>query len=344
MHEWNLTETEMFPFFDMTPDLVCIAGRDGYFKKVNEAVVHKLQYSFEELYARPIHSFMHPEDRDLTLDERTKLFEGNKLVNFENRYLTAGQEVIWLNWTSVYLPEKEVVFAIAKDITERKRLEQEHADNHKKFKHLASHFKTKIEKDRTTLAYELHELLAQLASVIRMDLSWLSEQLAEAPGAVKARLGHASDTSRDLINTIRRMAFSLSPQMLEEFGLNETLDWLCKEFTLLNEIPCYFETSFEEADLSKEIKIDFFRICQEALQNVHQHAQATMARISVETQGDFVQLEVFDDGVGFDIDAVDKHKGLANMFSRASSFNGEFSILSSAEEGTTIRVTAPRSH
>ena len=144
----NDEELGTFAFFDMTPDLICVAGKDGFFKKINPAVINKLGYTKEELLSRPVFSFMHPEDRERTGREREKLLEGENLLNLQNRYCTKNGEVIWLEWTSVYVPDKEIVFAIAKDITSRKLMEQEIEEKYKKFKSLATHFKNTIEKDR----------------------------------------------------------------------------------------------------------------------------------------------------------------------------------------------------
>ena len=119
------TEFEMFALFELTPDLVCIAGKDGFLKKVNPAVMQKLGYTAEEIYTRPIASFIHPEDRDMTGQVRAKLLNGEALLNFQNRYIRKNGTIIWLEWTSIYIPDKEIVFALAKDITERKLLENE---------------------------------------------------------------------------------------------------------------------------------------------------------------------------------------------------------------------------
>ena len=75
-------------FFDLTPDLVCVAGYDGYFKKINPAVSNLLEYSLEELYSKPIDDFVHPEDRSITQIKREGLKERKPLINFENRYLS----------------------------------------------------------------------------------------------------------------------------------------------------------------------------------------------------------------------------------------------------------------
>lgn len=110
-------------FFDQTPDLVCIAGYDGFFKKVNPAVPKVLGYSLEELYSRPIREFIHPDDRSKTATVRDELLRDTTLTNFENRYLTKSGETVWLSWTSQPIADSQVVFAIAKNVTQKKQLE-----------------------------------------------------------------------------------------------------------------------------------------------------------------------------------------------------------------------------
>ncbi|MFM6924511.1 MAG: PAS domain-containing protein, partial [Ferruginibacter sp.] len=169
-----LEDIGLSDFFELTPDLVWLAGKDGFLKKVNPAVSRKLGYSVEELLGKPVTTFMHPADVEITLQKRFKLLQGEVLHNFCNRYISKSGAVIWLEWTSVYLFDREIVLAIAKDITDRKKIEQEVEEQHSKFKGLASHFKTLLENDRKYFAYELHEELAQLLAAINMDISWLN--------------------------------------------------------------------------------------------------------------------------------------------------------------------------
>ncbi len=118
-------EDELARFFNLSPDFMAIAGVDGFFKKINPAVSKILGYSQEELFARPISDFIHPEDRELTNTKRRSLEEGNPLLNFENRYLTKNGETRWLSWTSTPLHEEGIIFAVAKDTTEKKKLDEE---------------------------------------------------------------------------------------------------------------------------------------------------------------------------------------------------------------------------
>lgn len=111
-------------FFELSPDLLCIAGRDGYFKKINAAVSKTLGYTKEELFERPIMDFVHDEDREETIRTRKLIRNDDPLLRFENRYITKTKEIVWLTWTSMTIESEKVIFAIAKDITYRKKLEE----------------------------------------------------------------------------------------------------------------------------------------------------------------------------------------------------------------------------
>lgn len=249
---------DLHPFFEQTPDLVCVAGKDGYFRKVNNSVIEKLGFTKEELFASPIAAFIHPDDRELTARERVKLLIGQPLINFQNRYVAKNGQVVWLDWTSIYFADREIVFAIAKEVTARKRVEEETEKKYTKYKSLATHFKTSMETDRKYLAGELHEEVAQLATVVKMELNWISGSLPDLPVTVKDRLDHALSVADLLINAIQRISFSISPKMLEDLGLNEALSWLCDEFGVLNGIPCRFESAYKEEGLTPEVQLDFF--------------------------------------------------------------------------------------
>lgn len=231
-----------------------------------------------------------------------------------------------------------MVFAIAKEVTERKLIEKEVEEKYKKFKSLATHFKQHLEKDKKYIAVELHEDLAQLASVAKMEIGWVNDNTPDLPQASKTRLEHALAVSNLLINTMRKISFSISPNMLDDVGLHDTLEWMCKEFSSINGVNCVFENHYNEELLSHETKLDFFRISQEALRNVVAHAQATSVKISIDAVDGYVRLCIEDDGKGFDSN-VQKYKwGLTNMRERVASINGQFSIDSEPGKGTKICV------
>lgn len=334
-------ESDIINLFELTPDLVCIADKAGYFKKVNPAVMATLGYTKEEIFTRPISSFIHPDDREFTRQERSNLLDGKALLNFQNRYITKTGDIIWLEWTSIYLPAQEIVFAIAKDITTRKRAEREIEEKYMKFKNLATHFKSHIEEHRRYLGLELHEELAQLAFVVKMDLDWINSNEQELSPMSKSRAEHALAITELLINTIRRISFSISPNILNDLGLNAAMEWQCKEFAVLNSIPCHFESQYDESVLNAEVRFDFFRICQEALTNIMYHAEATEVRVSIRERDNMIELIISDNGKGFDAAKHQESPGLLSMRGRANSINGQLDIQSESSHGTTIRVQIP---
>lgn len=113
------------PFFELSHDLLCIAGYDGYFKKVNPAFKKLLGYSDEVLFSRPINYFVHPEDQDRTSERREQLRKKRPLLNFENRYVSESGKVFWLSWTSIPVEDDRLIYAIAKNVTHKKKLEEE---------------------------------------------------------------------------------------------------------------------------------------------------------------------------------------------------------------------------
>ncbi|HUF73389.1 MAG TPA: PAS domain-containing protein [Gammaproteobacteria bacterium] len=107
--------------FDMSVDLLCVAGADGHFRLVNPAFERVLGYSEDEIKQAPFIDFVHPDDRDSTLAEVAKLARGLKTLRFENRYRCKDGSYRWLAWTSVPDAEAGLLYAVARDITESKR-------------------------------------------------------------------------------------------------------------------------------------------------------------------------------------------------------------------------------
>jgi PAS domain S-box-containing protein len=111
-------------FFTLSLDLLCIAGFDGYFKRVNPAWQRTLGYTAEEMTQVPFLEFVHPEDHAKTIAEVKKLAAGEHSISFENRYRAKDGSYRWMFWTATPLTEQELIYAAARDITERKVSEQ----------------------------------------------------------------------------------------------------------------------------------------------------------------------------------------------------------------------------
>jgi len=114
-------QEELDRFFTLSIDMVCIAGFDGYFKRMNPAWERTLGFTNDEMLAVPYVSLIHPDDREKTLVEAQKIGIGTNTVNFENRYRCKDGSYKWLQWTSTAYPRRQLIYASARDITERKQ-------------------------------------------------------------------------------------------------------------------------------------------------------------------------------------------------------------------------------
>jgi PAS domain S-box-containing protein len=112
-------------FINLSVDLLCTAGFDGYFKKLNSAWTNVLGFSTDELMSKPYLTFVHPDDRPATGQEALTLEKRRVTFAFENRYMTKDGSYRWLSWNAVSDPHKSIIYAIARDITEQRRAEFE---------------------------------------------------------------------------------------------------------------------------------------------------------------------------------------------------------------------------
>ena len=118
--ERKRAEEELERFFTLSLDMLCVAGFDGYFKRVNPAWERALGYTKEELLSRPYADFVHPEDQTPTAMAADKLSVGGQVLAFENRYRAKDASYRWLEWAAVSYPSEQRIYAAARDITERK--------------------------------------------------------------------------------------------------------------------------------------------------------------------------------------------------------------------------------
>jgi PAS domain S-box-containing protein len=117
-------EEERDRFFDMSVEMLCVAGFDGWFKHLNPSWEKVLGWTAAELMSRPFTEFVHPDDRGSTASERRRLSAGDATVDFENRYLAKDGTYRWLSWRSVAVAEHGLIYAVARDVEEQKRIEQ----------------------------------------------------------------------------------------------------------------------------------------------------------------------------------------------------------------------------
>lgn len=119
------TQKERNRIFENSIDMICTASFDGYFQSLNPAWEKILGWSEEELRSKPFLEFIHPEDVKRATTATQEIEKGNTALRFENRYATKDGDYKWLSWNTIPLPKENIMFGIARDITFRKKAEEE---------------------------------------------------------------------------------------------------------------------------------------------------------------------------------------------------------------------------
>jgi PAS domain S-box-containing protein len=112
-------------FFELSIDMLCVLGFDGYFRRLNAAWTRTLGFTVEELQSRPFFEFVHPDDRTRTLNQNRDVRGGGHALSFENRYLCKDGSFRWLRWNARRDSAQQLIYSVARDITAEKEAQAE---------------------------------------------------------------------------------------------------------------------------------------------------------------------------------------------------------------------------
>lgn len=220
----------------------------------------------------------------------------------------------------------------------------EHRIAEAKLRLLARQVVQSQEEERGHLARELHDGTSQTLVSAKLLIESAVDALERAQQDAPPALGKALQRLNESLSEVRRISHRLRPALLDTLGLPAALERLAAEFGEEGAVDAAVAVEGLPRELPEEVKTALFRVTQEALTNVRKHAQARQVRIALDFTDDRVRLEVADDGVGFDVDAMQldpkRGIGLRNMRERVASVGGRLEMRS-GNGGTTIVADVP---
>lgn len=202
------------------------------------------------------------------------------------------------------------------------------------------------EEERKRLAREVHDVVGQSLTALRMDVSWLEDNIPDnAPPSFAERVVDASVLVDRTIEVVRRISQDLRPGVLDHFGLTAAMEWQAEQFQKRSGIFCRFrdDAGLQFDRLDSELSTALFRILQEALTNVARHAEAKHVDVVLSRGDDALRLAVQDDGRGFDPKAARDRPslGLLSMEERVIPWRGSVDVESAPGRGTSLVVCVP---
>ncbi len=342
-------------FFELSYDLFCIAGYDGYFKRINPAVSKVLEYTNEELFSKPINEFIHPDDQDITQKNRDNLRNSIPLLNFENRYITKSGDVVWLSWTSMPDDDEKLVYAIAKNITHIKKQEQSRNELLTKL--------TDVNNDLKQLTYttshNLRSPVNNLLSVFNLlDTNKIYD--AELLNFI-SMFKTATEGLKQSLNTyIDNLSVHDNLNIhVEQVNLQDCLDTVQHSLkALIDNSKTKIDTNFSEAACVKFNKAYLESIFLNLITNSIKYAQpeySPVITVCSKTTDNTTQIIFTDNGLGFDMDKVKdkifgfkqtfhnheegKGIGLYLVYNHVTNLGGTITIDSKPNEGTKFTIT-----
>lgn len=227
------------------------------------------------------------------------------------------------------------------DITVRKLAEERLEASEAAFRALAHRLLEAQEIERRTLAAELHDELGQLLTGLNLLL--LSIMPNDDRAALQKRLAQAQQTVGELTQRIRRISLDLRPPMLDDLGLQTTLEWLITRYREQTQLTITFDDQTHGERFLNLIELAAYRVTQEALTNAVRHAAASQIAVRLWSEAGMLYLEITDNGRGFNQAALQPYSssGIAGMRERTVLLGGSLSIESTPGMGTRIFACLP---
>ena len=360
-------------------------SRDFRYVWVSPVYAQWFNRTREEMAGRPIQEIIGPESYAAILPYMERVLSGEK-VEYEAMVKFQAQGWRWVQ--STYVPTYDGSgavdgwVAVVTEITERKLMETKLRRAHEELElrvqertrelhesnlalqgeilrrkeveeerqRLLRHIVQTQEDERRRISHELHDHFGQQLTVLRLGIEACQEQ---GSGPSGESLGSLREMIKQLDRQLDFLAWELRPVTLDEFGLAEALANFVEEWSRQFGVSAEFHViGADDKCLSPETAVNFYRIAQEALNNISKHAQSSHVDVILESRGGQIVLIVEDNGLGFDLeqaaasDATGKRLGLIGMRERARLIGGSLEIESSPGEGTTVfvRAAAPGAH
>ncbi|MBE0615556.1 MAG: PAS domain S-box protein [Burkholderiales bacterium] len=330
--------------FSQAMDGILLLDAEGNIVDVNSSFARMHGYTTEELLRMNLSQLDTAESLALATARIRQIFRG-ETIRFEVEHYHQDGRLLPLDVAASAIDIDGRMYALAfhRDITERRRAEQELRRSQQALRGLSKAANKALEAERRRTARELHDELGQSLTALKMDLESMRSALPAGQPEFEERAVAMHALLDGTIAATRRIAADLRPLMLDDLGLAAALDWLTQNFSKHTGIATDLVIDDTVAQVPEPIASALYRITQESLTNVAKYAHATNAEIRLERDGEWVQLLVRDNGRGIEEADQDKRGtyGLLGIRERVMLLGGEVAIVGARGQGSEVRARIP---
>jgi PAS domain S-box-containing protein len=320
-------------------DSFCITDREGSILDVNQQACESLGYSREELLGMSIPDLCPESNLPMSEDQWEEWTRRPAPVTLEKTLQRKDGTIfpVEIRAGLIDLNGRTLMFALARDVTERKEAAETQIQQARELAVLG---------ERNRMAREIHDTLAQGFTGIILQMEAAEQALEENPLELSGHLDRAKRLARNSLQEARRSVWNLLPHALEQLPLESALREEVKKFDAETSASASFQLQGNQRELASEAQTALLRICQESLNNVKKHANATDVTVQLTFNSDDVCLNIRDNGRGFnlaELNGVTEQSGfgLSGMDQRARLLGGSLKVKSNQGQGTLIEARIP---
>ncbi|HPR46437.1 MAG TPA: response regulator [Spirochaetota bacterium] len=339
------SETKYRTLFEQSRDAIYLCDIDGNITTVNQSLLNLFKITEDTIANKNISSLF--VNRDDWFELSNILIAKGYVVDYETAMLKNDGTIITALITSTKMYSDNNTISgyqgIIRDDTERIETLNELIKSREELRSLSDYLLTLRETERTNIAREIHDVLGQSLTALKMDLFWIAKRLDKGEKELLEKTGTMSDLINGIIETVRRISSDLRPGILDDLGLFPAIEWQSDEFSKRTGIECSVDCNINGMDIDEKISVALFRIFQESLTNIMRHAQATKVNISLKHFNNTLELSVNDNGRGIRQEEIRNSRsfGLIGIRERAFSCGGDVVISGGTPGGTEVKVTIP---
>lgn len=336
------SEQRFTSFMANTPTMTWIIDEYATFRYLNAAYMKNFNLK-KEAIGKSIYTFFPKNICDQFVENNWKVFETNQAIELtEEGVGPKGEKQIYHIFKFPLESENGVrlLGGVALDITKKVQLEQQLAeDEARKKREIIQAIINAQEKERTELAYELHDNVNQILSSSKLMLEVAAEKPTLSKDFTQRGLGYLQEA----IIEIRKISHNLTPASLRDISLEVAVEDVVQNINATGKLKIKYYKKIEQfqQEIAPEKQLAVLRIIQEQFNNILKHAAASESTISLVITEKTLFLEIQDNGQGFDLSTTKKGLGLNNMFNRIEYYHGTIQFISAAGKGCTLLIEIP---
>ncbi len=341
------SEARFRTIFESSSLGIALVDMEGRLVETNPAFQELLGYSRDELHNLALCLFSHPEDAGACQKLFQELVAGKRdSFQMDKRYIRRDGQTAWgrlmvSRIRSSGAGESQFAIAMVQDITEARKAEDQIAAYQEQLRSLASELSLIEEKERRSLAADLHDHIGQMLALAQIKMGELRTQAADT------KLAEPLDAIRHLIEQMikstRSLTFEISPPILYDLGFEAAVEWFADNLQEQHNLEVEVIKDTHPKPMTSEIRVLLFKAVRELMINVAKHAQASRLKVTIARDGPDLKIDLVDDGIGFDPAQIDRTRsfGLFSIRERLRHIGGLLELHSGNGHGTRVTLVAP---